>query len=245
MSNQFSNGPFAISQQTSIKKTPASKPFGCTGTNKLAKKPLGADFQPSLYSVICARGQSSFNHAGNRRFRALTTLYLERYSRATAKAAKSAIVSNIVATVRQAGGDFCKIENHEWFEVGDHCAREKVSTLLRDLLHTQYRSSGKAKSSNRRNLKLKLKKKQDQQHEQQQQQFFTQFSPVRPLINDSPVKIHHSPVIPVDLTKDVTVISLSPVLLVDTHSPPATTGWMSNLLGLAIMAGLATDTTTR
>jgi hypothetical protein len=29
-----------------------------------------------------------------------------------------------------------QVQTGAWFEVGDHCAREKVSSLLRDLLHT-------------------------------------------------------------------------------------------------------------
>jgi hypothetical protein len=48
------------------------------------------------------------------------------------------------------GGHFCKYENGVWFEVGDRCARGKVSSLLRDMLHTQYRSSAKAKIFRRR-----------------------------------------------------------------------------------------------
>jgi hypothetical protein len=145
--------------QVSSETKSASKPFGCTGTNKMARTPLGVDFQPNGYSVICARGQSTFNHVGNRRFRILTGSFLESYSRALTKSPKSAIVSNIVATIRQAGGNFCKNEKGAWFDVGDHCAREKVSTLLRDLLHTQYRSSGKAKLAHRKAQKLELSKK--------------------------------------------------------------------------------------
>jgi hypothetical protein len=48
------------------------------------------------------------------------------------------------------GGHFCKYEKGAWFEVGDRCARGKVSSLLRDMLHTQYRSSAKAKIIRRR-----------------------------------------------------------------------------------------------
>jgi hypothetical protein len=111
---------------------------------------LGIDFEPSDYSVICGRGKENFNHIGNRRFRILTSMSMERYSRTdNNKATKSAIVSEIVAIVRQAGGNFCKYKTGEWYEVGDYYAREKVSSLLRDLLHTQYRSSAKAKIARR------------------------------------------------------------------------------------------------
>jgi hypothetical protein len=68
---------------------------------------------------------------------------------------------NIVTMIREAGGQFCKHEKGAWFEVGDHCAREKVSSLFRDMLHTQYRSSAKVKTTRRRN------KTQIQQHSKQ------------------------------------------------------------------------------
>jgi hypothetical protein len=77
-------------------------------------------------------------------------MYVEKYSQADSKAAKSIIVSDIITSIRQVGGNFCKYKKGAWFEVGEHYAREKVSALLRDLLHTQYRSSNKAKSARRR-----------------------------------------------------------------------------------------------
>jgi hypothetical protein len=106
---------------------------------------LGADFQPSHLSVICGRGRDI--HAGNRRFRVLVSKFVEEYSRANSKTAKMAIVFNIVTMIRQGGGHFCKhmFEKGAWFEVGDRCARGKVSSLLRDMLQTEYKTSIKAK----------------------------------------------------------------------------------------------------
>jgi hypothetical protein len=66
--------------------------------------------------------------------------------------------------IRQAGGHFCNYEKGAWFEVGDRCARGKVSAYFRDTLHTQYRSSAKAKTK-RRSL-LNRKKSQNLQHGQ-------------------------------------------------------------------------------
>jgi hypothetical protein len=43
--------------------------------------------------------------------------------------------------IRQADGNFAF--QKVWFEVGERYAREKVTALLRDLLHTQYRSSNR------------------------------------------------------------------------------------------------------
>jgi hypothetical protein len=103
-------------------------------------------------SQMCS-GTNQFcfsNHEGNRCLRILASVFVERYSRADRKTSKSAVVFNIVTRIRRMGGHFCKYENGVWFEVGDRCARGKVSSLLRDMLHTQYRSSAKAKIFRRR-----------------------------------------------------------------------------------------------
>jgi hypothetical protein len=126
------------------------------------------DFQPSDFSVVCGRGRDSFNHIGNRRFRILASMFIERYSRANSKAAKTVIVSEIIEVIRQADGNFCKYTKGKWFEVADHHAREKVSALLRDLLHTQYRSSAKAKIARRKTAKTEIRKKKKQKKQPDQ-----------------------------------------------------------------------------
>jgi hypothetical protein len=164
--SHFDHSPNAFVQQISINQGhdrsiyQVSVPRPPTSDPKTGMQ-LGVDFEPSDYSVICGRGKENFNHVGNRRFRILTSMSMERYSRTdNNKATKSAIVSEIVAIVRQAGGNFCKYKRGEWHEVGDYYAREKVSSLLRDLLHTQYRSSAKAKIARR---PRKTNKDQNQQ----------------------------------------------------------------------------------
>jgi hypothetical protein len=147
----FDHGPDSIQFQANSKRTYASELSAAFGP-KTGKSQLGADFQPSDLSVICGRGRDSYNHKGNHRFRTIASVFVERYSRADCKTAKSALVFNIVTMIRQAGGHFCKCEEGIWFEVGDRCAREKVSAFFRDMLHTQYRSSAKAKSTRRRIL---------------------------------------------------------------------------------------------
>jgi hypothetical protein len=126
---------------------------------------LEADFKPSQSTVICGRGKDSYNHAGNYRFRMLASMFIKRYSKASSKTDKSVIVSDIVTMIHQAGGMFCKQEKGSWFKVGDHTAREKTSALLRDLLHSQYRSSAKAKIDRRRTDNRN--KKETQQDDQQ------------------------------------------------------------------------------
>jgi hypothetical protein len=156
LSEHSSNASLA---QSSIKQESAPEPS--TSGSKTGAQ-LGLDFQPSDYSVLCSRGRDSVNHVGNRRFRIISSMYVEKYSRSSSKAAKSVIVSEIITAIRQAGGNFCRVKRGKWFEVGDHYAREKVSALLRDLLHTQYRSSNKSKTASRKARKQKKDKPSSQ-----------------------------------------------------------------------------------
>jgi hypothetical protein len=96
----------------------------------------------------------------------LASKFVEDYSQAGRKLAKSAIVANIVAVIRPGGGRFCKHEKGAWFEVGDYYAREKVSALFRDKLHTRYRSSSKVKIARRR-ARTKQSETPTQQYSQQ------------------------------------------------------------------------------
>jgi hypothetical protein len=68
------------------------------------------------------------------------------------KVEKSNIVCNIVDTVRHASpkGGFVKMLNDgTYWEVGDRAAKERVGQTFRDMLHTKYSSSTKAKSQTR------------------------------------------------------------------------------------------------
>jgi hypothetical protein len=133
------------------------------------KAQLRVKYKPSDYSVVCGRGLETFNHVGNLRFRILVRKSIERYSQADTRTAKSVIVSEIIALIRQAGGFFCKYKKGVWLEVGSRHAREKVGASLRDLLHTQYRSSTKARAGRRRTRKtVKQQKSQNQLSDQKQ-----------------------------------------------------------------------------
>jgi hypothetical protein len=150
--------------QTNNKRTYTSKLSAGVGPKTTGRSQFGPDFQPSDHSVICGRGRQH-NHTGNRRFRILASVFVERYSRADCKTVKAALVFDIITMIRQAGGHFCKYEKGAWFEVGDRCARGKVSAYFRDTLHTQYRSSAKAKTK-RRSLLLNRKKTKKLQHQE-------------------------------------------------------------------------------
>jgi hypothetical protein len=159
-SNQFDRGPNPEPLQAHSERTHASKLIA--SSPRTWRLQLGVDFQPSHSSVICGRGKASYDHPGNRRLRMLASTFVEDYSQAGRELAKSAIVANIVAVIRQGGGRFFKHEKGAWFEVGDYYARVKVSALFRDMLHSRYRSSSKARTAPGR-----TRAKQNETHTQQ------------------------------------------------------------------------------
>jgi len=112
-------------------------------------------FEPTSLDVICARGKEAYNHTGNIRFRQLVADQLHNYQSSTSKMAKSQIVREIIESVRRASpkGGFVKKVNGKWFDVGERARREKTGQQIRDLLHTQYRSSTKAKARTRKRLR--------------------------------------------------------------------------------------------
>jgi hypothetical protein len=179
-SNQFDHGPDPALLQTDSERTNASEHSTLlqtdserTNTSERSASSirtwcsqLGDDFKPCEYSVICGRGKASYDHTGNHRLRMLTSTFVEKYSMTGCNRHKSTIASDIVAMTREKGGRFCKYEQGAWFEVGDYFARDKVSAMFRDMLHTQYRSSAKAKTARRR-VQIKRKKTQTQQYLQQ------------------------------------------------------------------------------
>jgi hypothetical protein len=164
--NQFDHGPDPAlllqvdSERTNTSELSASSP-------RTWRSQLTVDFQPSEYSVICGRGKASYGHTGNHHLRMLASMFVEKYSQSGCNKHKSTIAAHIVTMTRERGGSFCKYEKGAWFEVGDHFAREKVSAMFRDMLHTQYRSSAKAKTARRRVQIKRIKTQTQQQHSQQ------------------------------------------------------------------------------
>lgn len=135
--------------------------------------PLPFEFEPNMYTVICGREKEHREFAGNRRLRVLVESRLAEYSTAKFRSHKTRIVSQVVDTIRNAGGKFarhndsghdgdfvdedCGIAaaqaggaNGRWYELDASAAREKVGALFRDCLADQYRSSSKNKAAMRR-----------------------------------------------------------------------------------------------
>lgn len=134
--------------------------------SKKHKKRMTTDFVPGHYSVLCGRGKICSASTGNQFLKSLVQSYLQQYSAAETKIAKTCIVSHIIAQVKsvQPVGAFIKFESGCWWEVDDSFAREKIGCQFRDILHGQYRSSTKskleAKKKRRKSLAARQKKKQ-------------------------------------------------------------------------------------
>jgi hypothetical protein len=168
---------------TSSEQMKVSSP-SASAASKPKRSQLGDDFTPSRFSVICGRGKDSYDHVGNHHFRELASMFVARYSRASSKADKSEIVSDMVGIIHQADGIFCKFEKGAWFKVGDHYAREKAGALLRDMVQTQQSSSSpsssppvvkakqvkKAKKAEAKVVRPKIQKEMKTQNQQYGQQ---------------------------------------------------------------------------
>eukprot|EP00339_Tiarina_fusa_P020081 CAMPEP_0117020650 /NCGR_PEP_ID=MMETSP0472-20121206/15677_1 /TAXON_ID=693140 ORGANISM="Tiarina fusus, Strain LIS" /NCGR_SAMPLE_ID=MMETSP0472 /ASSEMBLY_ACC=CAM_ASM_000603 /LENGTH=199 /DNA_ID=CAMNT_0004725925 /DNA_START=94 /DNA_END=693 /DNA_ORIENTATION=+ len=140
-----------IAQQAATKAGPST-------TTKM----LPVDFQPTPYTVLFGRGKKCTQACGNRRLRVTAMMFLDRYAKAETKDQKSEIVTEIQGTVQAScpggRGAFVR-ENSEghWIEVDSIMAREKISQVLRDLLHTKYRSSVKNKIAVRRKRRIQAR----------------------------------------------------------------------------------------
>lgn len=114
--------------------------------------PLHPNFQPAKLDVICSRGKFAYNSPGNCWFRMMVEEQMDNYSNARTKTDKSLVVSVLINRVRHANpeGGFVKNYGGRWYCVSDRYSREKVGQQFRDLLHTKYRSSTKAKAEKRK-----------------------------------------------------------------------------------------------
>lgn len=109
---------------------------------EVTRAPLGKDFVPNNYCVLCGRGKDYYNAVGNRRFRVIVKMSLERYAKAENKSEKGQIVSEVVDVVRQSGGAFIKHQHGAWWEIGDRMARyvREASDMLSRLPYSFFYS---------------------------------------------------------------------------------------------------------
>ncbi|KAG7365802.1 hypothetical protein IV203_028472 [Nitzschia inconspicua] len=132
-----------------------NRPMSCRRESSLKKNEnrvhLGTNYIPGHNAVICGRGKACTSSPGNKKLRAYIDLFAKSYGSATNKEQKSKIVSAIISLIEEPeGGAFVKFEESTWWKVDEAYAREKIGNLFRDVLHTKYRSSSKAKQKKRK-----------------------------------------------------------------------------------------------
>ena len=160
MNSSASLAPPSTGPSMLIPKLPVTFNFFKNPKKKQTNAPLPLDFQPFPYSVICGRGKACSEAVGNRRLKIIASTFLEKYANASNKEEKSSIVTEIIDIIEDAcpdqRGTFIRLNDGRWWVVDTMVAREKVGSLLRDMLHNKYKSSSKSKQARRRsNLSLR------------------------------------------------------------------------------------------
>ena len=87
---------------------------------------LGASYTPGIHDVICQRGKKAFTHIGNRRLQILVNANRRKYfDYINNKASRSAIVTNIIDSIRKNGGRFVRLDTKRklWLEMSDRISR--------------------------------------------------------------------------------------------------------------------------
>jgi hypothetical protein len=81
---------------------------------------------------ICARGDTSFDHIGNRRLRVLVASYLPSYVVAESRSDRSQIRTEIVRCANDAGGIFVRFDRSLglWYNIGETGAVRRVFHVI-------------------------------------------------------------------------------------------------------------------
>lgn len=90
------------------------------------------------YDVICGRGSLAFNNIGNRRFRILIGMNVNRYNDTEGRHRKGLFIGSLVGTfLNEIGARFFKLKQGELIELTERQIRQKVGHALRDVLAFQ------------------------------------------------------------------------------------------------------------
>ena len=85
------------------------------------------------HDVLCGRDRDAFNHVGNRRFRVLVSLTIDRYIRAETRQEKSLVIASLTESVRKTGGRFVKRTRAGLLvELNEKQTQQKVGHAIRD-----------------------------------------------------------------------------------------------------------------
>lgn len=130
------------------------------------------------YDVICGRGSVAFNNIGNRRFRVLISMNVDRYNNSDGRHRKGLFIGSLVHTFRHTiGARFFKLKNGQLIELTERQIRQKVGHALRDVLAFQ-------ESQNQQQKRILKETKMRQQEEN------NNFRPKLP--TTKPGKIRHT-----------------------------------------------------
>lgn len=112
---------------------------------------------PRPKDVLCGKGKAVFEHVGNRRFRFVILMNIEKYHKQMTKAARSAMVKSITDQVLSSGARFLKRSDNtdeqlddRWFELSREEARAKVSQTMRDAARDGPNGSSRRKAARAR-----------------------------------------------------------------------------------------------
>jgi hypothetical protein len=142
-----------VSPET-IDKTEARVDKAEARVDKTEARLLPISFSPHSYSVICGRGRVRSSTLGNLHLQSVVERHMLEYSQAQSKNEKSSIVSDILEIVRggcpDGRGALIRNKKNRWIELSELDARHKISSVMRNVLHKQYRSSAKSKMAKRK-----------------------------------------------------------------------------------------------
>lgn len=101
-----------------------------------------AGLQP--FDVICGKCSLAFNNVGNRRFRVVIGMHVQRYIEAPTRSDKSRVIASVVKIFQEEiGATFVKQKEGRFVPVPDKIVRQKVGHALRDMA-VYASSSGKS-----------------------------------------------------------------------------------------------------
>ena len=126
--NVLSSTPSTLATVSDPSKSDAD--YAPSGINR-SKRLLPLDFEPSDKNIICGNKRKYFESKGNIRFRSVCKLFTNDYHSAPTKVEKSAVVSQVMAILREDCPDggtslFATPQGGRWYAVSERTSREKL-----------------------------------------------------------------------------------------------------------------------
>jgi len=113
------------------------------GTGSHSKSEKNQEYKRAVdvlgpYDVVCGRGSVAFNNIGNRRFRILITMNIDRYNKTDGRNRKGEFIESLIRTFQhEIGIRFFKPKEGKLIPLTECQIRQKVGHALRDVLAFQ------------------------------------------------------------------------------------------------------------